>query len=222
MLFYQAVRTLGVDVDVRHPDDDLGGFQVIIAPCLQLVDKGRAAHFAAAAQDALFVAGPRTGFRTMTGRVQEEGQPGPMGELLGCKLLNFDGMRPGLTVKAGGHVVETWAEAYRLAGGRAVITYEDGPLEGEAAVVWNGNAITIGAWSQGLVGEVMRGLFVERGIPVMALPDGVRVSYRGKRRFIMNFNERDVVLADGTAVGAVASRIDHVAADAARRTTGEL
>ena len=27
MLFYQALRSLGVDVDVRHPDADLSGYR---------------------------------------------------------------------------------------------------------------------------------------------------------------------------------------------------
>ena len=83
--------------------------------------------------------------------MHEDGQPGPLRELVGHALLNFDGMRPGLTVRAGGHeVVQTWAEAYRPTTGTAVVAYDDGPLAGEAAVVRNGNAVSIGAWSTSL------------------------------------------------------------------------
>ena len=32
MLFYSALRSLGVDVDIRHPDHDLSGYDVIVAP----------------------------------------------------------------------------------------------------------------------------------------------------------------------------------------------
>ena len=37
MLFYSALRELGVDVDVRHPEHDLVGYDLIVTPALQLV-----------------------------------------------------------------------------------------------------------------------------------------------------------------------------------------
>src|SRR5206468_2073409 len=43
-LFYEALRSLGVDVDIRHPDDDLGGYRVIVGPALQMMDQNRADH----------------------------------------------------------------------------------------------------------------------------------------------------------------------------------
>ena len=87
----------------------------------------RARHLAAAGQGARLVFGPRTAYRTPTGRVHEEGQPGPLRDLLGLRLLNFDGMRPGLTTRVGTHLVETWAESYEPLGGEVTHTYADGP-----------------------------------------------------------------------------------------------
>ena len=43
MLFYSALRELGVDLDIRHPDHDLSGYDVIVAPALQIMDAARAA-----------------------------------------------------------------------------------------------------------------------------------------------------------------------------------
>jgi beta-galactosidase len=148
--------------------------------------------------------GPRTGFRTMTGRVHEDGQPGPLADLLGCKLRNFDAMRPGLFCHVGSHRVELWAESYDPRGGTATHTYADGPIEGEAAVVRHGNAVTLGAWSPGLIGEVLEGLLDEQGIPHQRLPEGVRVARRGALATWMNFNEEPVTLPDGTLLGPVA------------------
>src|SRR4051812_24372767 len=37
MLFYTALRELGVDVDVRHPDHDLSGYDLVVAPAIQLM-----------------------------------------------------------------------------------------------------------------------------------------------------------------------------------------
>jgi beta-galactosidase len=203
MLFYGALRSLGVDVDVRHPDDDLSGYKVVVAPAIQLVGPERAANLARAAERARLVVGPRTGYRTPTGRVHEDGQPGPLRHTLGCSLLNFDALRPGLTVHAGGHRVETWAESYRQTGGSAETIYDDGPLAGQPAVVLHGNARTIGAWSPTLVAEVLIRALTEAGVPVTPVPDGVRIARRGDLVVRMNFNETPLTLPDGAALGPV-------------------
>lgn len=128
MLFYSALRSLGVDVDVLHVDADLSEYQLVVAPVIQIVDEARAERFEMAAESAVLVFGPRTAFRTDSGRVHETGQPGRLRGLLGCSLLNFDGLRPGLTVRAAGYIVHTWAEAYRPTDASVVMSYESGPL----------------------------------------------------------------------------------------------
>jgi len=207
MLFYSALRSLGIDVDIRHPDHELTGYEIIVAPAIQLMGKERADHLASYADKARLFFGPRCSYRTPTGRVHEDGQPGPLRGLVGHSLLNFDGMRPGMTVKAGGHTVTTWAEAYRPTTGTAVVTYDDGPLAGEAAVVRNGNAISMGAWSPSLLTEVLIGLCKEIGLPILSLPEGVRVSRRGASEIWMNFNQFDVSLPDGTTMSPVSFQI---------------
>jgi beta-galactosidase len=207
MLFYGVLRSLGVDVDIRHPEHDLSGYDLIVAPALQLMGEDRARHLAQAAEHALFVAGPRTAYRTPTGRVHEDGQPGPLRPLLGCTLRNVDSMRPGLRCHAGGHEVEIWAESYTLLAGHAVVRYDDGPQAGEAAVVRHGNAVTIGAWSPSLIRNVIGGLLAEREIMHTPLPEGIRVSRRGKTEIWMNFNEHAVVLDSGQELGPVSWEI---------------
>jgi len=142
--------------------------------------------------------------RTPTGRVHESGQPGPLRDLLGLSLLNFDGMRAGLTVQVNGHVVETWAESYRLLGGEAIRRYASGPLIGEPAVVRHGNVTTIGAWSASLVTELLREILEFASIPVTPLPDGVRVARRGNATVWMNFNQEPARLPNGAEIGPVA------------------
>jgi beta-galactosidase len=207
MLFYSALRDLGVDVDIRHPDHDLSGYDLIVAPALQIVGEARAERLARAAGNALFLAGPRTAYRTPTGRVHEDGQPGPLRPLLGCSLRNVDSMRPGLRSHAGGHEVQIWAESYSLNGGTALVRYDDGPQAGEAAVVRHGNAVTLGAWSPSLIRQVLGGLLAEREISQAVLPEGVRVSRRGNAEIWMNFNEVAVTLADGQVLEPVSWQI---------------
>ncbi|HEY7036756.1 MAG TPA: beta-galactosidase [Thermomicrobiales bacterium] len=206
MLFYGGLRALGVDVDIRHPDHDLSGYDVIVAPALQLMGEDRARHLASYAAMSRLVFGPRTAYRTPTGRVHEDGQPGPLRGLVGHRLLNFDGMRPGLTVRAGGHLVETWAESYEPAGAEVLVTYDDGPLTGQAAVTRHGNAFSVGAWSETLLGSVLAQVLTEAGVAVTPLPEGVRVSRRGGSEVWMNFNPEPATLPDGATIGPVSFR----------------
>jgi beta-galactosidase len=101
----------------------------------------------------------------------------------------------------------TWAESYRPTTGTALASYDDGPFAGEAAVVRNGNAVSIGAWGPTLIGEVLTGVLDEVGVPHLSLPDGVRVSRRGAGTIWMNFNESEAQLPDGSTIGPVSYQI---------------
>jgi beta-galactosidase len=203
MLFYSALRGLGVDVDIRHPDSDLSGYAVIVSPAIQLMGPDRAAHLSWYANESQLVFGPRSAYRTATGRVQELGQPGPLRGLVGQRLLNFDGMRPGLTVHAGGHVVETWAESYEPTEAEVIVTYDDGPLAGQAAVTRNGTVWSIGAWSAPLITGILERIMTEVGIVTARLPEGLRVSHNGNTEIWMNFAQTETVLPDGSTMAPV-------------------
>ncbi|MGH9173427.1 MAG: beta-galactosidase, partial [Vicinamibacterales bacterium] len=210
MLFYSALRSLGVDVDIRHPDSDLSGYRVIVAPALQLMSEPRARHLTSYAASAELNFGPRTAYRTMTGRVHEDGQPGPLRDLLGLSLLNFDGIPDGSSVSAGGHAVTTWAESYRVTTGMATHRYDNGPLSGQAAVVRHGPATTIGAWSATLIAEVLEATLQHAEIATQRLPDGVRRSRRGRYQVWVNFNPEEVQVAGGLRLAGVSAVVQDV------------
>ncbi len=190
MLFYAALRRLGADVDIRHPDDDLTGYRLIVAPALQLIDERRAMQLSGYSRHARMVFGPRTGFRDLAGKVHPAGQPGPLESLLGCRMANFDGMPPLVAVSAGGHRVETWAENYQTTAGASVVAYDDGPLAGTAAVVRFGNCLTIGAWSPSLIEDLLSAELRDVGLDPVRLPDGLRRSSVDDDRHIwLNFTE---------------------------------
>ena len=192
LLFYTALRSLGVDVDIRHPDNDLASYRLIVAPALQLMTESRAAHLASYAGFAELIFGPRTAYRTQTGRVHERGQPGPLRDLVGCSLLNFDGILDGATVSIGDHAATVWAESYLPTAGTTTHTYTDGPLFDMAATVRHGSVTSIGAWSRTLVSEVIEAALNRLGIPAQRLPENVRVSRRGRYELWANFSEQSV------------------------------
>jgi beta-galactosidase len=203
LLFYSALRSLGVDVDIRHPDSDLTGYRLVVAPALQLMSDQRARDLTALAGRARLVFGPRTGCRTPSGRIHDDGQPGPLAALLGLRLLNFDGIPDGEVVHVGGYEARIWAESYRLIGGVASMSYADGPLEGQPAVVAHRTATTIGAWSAPLITDVLERELREAGITTTRLPEGVRLSRRGNLLVTCNFNQQPTTLADGSTLTPV-------------------
>jgi beta-galactosidase len=208
-LFYSTVRRLGIDVDICHPDSDLSEYDVIIAPALQIVDQRRADRLARAAQTAHLVVGPRTGFRMPSGQVPPDGQPGPLRDLLGCSLANYDALRRGMSLRVDDEDVLLWAESYRATGGDVLFTYDDGPLSGQAAVIRNGMAVTIGAFSPILIGRVLAHVLTEAGLDVIPLEDGLRVSRRGDHTIWMNFDHEDEHrLPDGRVIDPVSFLID--------------
>lgn len=195
--YYAVLRSLGVDVDIVHPDADLSGYAVAVAPAITLVTQERAAHWAAAVESGVsLVCGPRTGFRTGSGQTWAEGQPGPLADLLGVRLLQYDSLRPGLTQKvqgAGGDFdAHAWAESYRLSGAEATHTYVGGPQDGQPAVTKQGRATVIGAHSEDLIKDVLKEVLAEVGVGTEDLPGGMRLSRRAGVTLVQNWNPEAV------------------------------
>ena len=190
--YYRALRSLGQDVNIVHPDSDLGGYTFIVAPALTLMTPERAAHLEAAAQHARVVFGPRTAFRTVSGRTSEAGQFGPLAGLVGASLQNFDSLPAGLTQMVGTHTAQHWAESYALNGAEALYSYKGGPLHGQAAVIRQGLVTVIGAHSETLIAEVLEAELRALGLPLLHLPEGVRVSRRGGVTLLQNWRAEPV------------------------------
>ncbi|WP_019586040.1 beta-galactosidase [Deinococcus apachensis] len=190
--YYRALRSLGMDVDLLHPDSDLSGYAVIVAPALTLMTPERAQHLAQAAEHAQIVFGPRTAFRTASGRTPEDGQFGPLSRLIGARLQNYDSLPVGLgqTVHLGSepHTARRWAESYDPEGAAVLARYVGGPLDGEAAVIRHGNVTVIGAHSETLIAGVLEERLNAAGLEPTRLPEGVRLSRRGGITLLQNWN----------------------------------
>ncbi|UBV43679.1 beta-galactosidase [Deinococcus taeanensis] len=191
--YYMALRSLGVDVDVVHADTDLSGYAVVVAPAITLVSAGRAAHWTHAVQAGTpLICGPRTAFRTPGGATWDDGQFGPLSDLVGARLHQYDSLRPTLTQPVTGLLgtfdATFWAESYRLNGAQALAHYAGGPLDGQPAVIRHGRVTVIGAHSAPLISAVLTDVLTAAGVPVTPLPEGVRVSRRAGRVLVQNWN----------------------------------
>ena len=195
--YYRALRSLGSDVDILHPDSDLSGYALIVAPALTLMTPQRARHLEAAAAHTRLVFGPRTAFRTATGRTPESGQFGELSSLIGAELLHYDSLGPGMTQKVAAqgeafHFAAGWAESYETRGAQVLYRYHGGPLNGEAAVIQHGNVTVTGAHSQSLVTELLEGQLISAQLRPTRLPEGVRLSRRGGVTLLQNWNDQAV------------------------------
>ncbi|GHF49370.1 beta-galactosidase [Deinococcus metalli] len=201
--YYGALRSLGVDVDIVHADADVSAYAVVVAPAITLMSPERAERWTRAVQGGVkLVSGPRTAFRMPGGQTWAAGQPGPLSDLLGVKLLQFDSLRPTLTQDVSGpggaFQAQTWAESYRLEGAQATYTYAGGPLDGHAAVAAHGNATVIGAHSPDLLRAVLSDVLAGAGVEVTHLPEGVRISRRAGRTLVQNWTTERVTWQDHT------------------------
>ena len=197
--FYSALRSMGIDVDIIHPEQlQRGQYSLVVAPALTMITEHTAQKLQSCAQKCPLVLGPRTGFRTDSGRVPNNGQFGLLQEIVGIRLNNFDSMRPTLQQQLHGpkwetqHIAKLWCESYQLHGAQARYHYADGPLQGQAAVTQKDQVTVIGALSKSLIVEVLGDILAGQGIKTLDLPDGLRLSRRGDTSLMMNFNQEPV------------------------------
>ncbi|HLU73451.1 MAG TPA: beta-galactosidase [Nonomuraea sp.] len=216
--WHAALWKQGVTCDVVHPEADLSGYRLVLAPALYLVSDQGAANlerFVAAGGTALV--GPYSGVVDEHDRVRLGGYPGAWRDLLGVTVEEFFPLEPGETVRlSGGGTGSVWSETARATTAKVVDTYETG----EPA--WTRNA-----WGDGtahylttlLSGDdlaaVLRTVCAEAGVGGTATPgvELVRRAHQDGRAYLFAINH--------TAADAVveATGTDLVTGEAA---TGEL
>jgi len=186
--WYEAVRRLGLDVDFVRPGADLGGYELILAPCLPIVSEAAERAFAQAKGLTLF--GPRTGSKTRDFAIPPELPPGPLAALLNLRVLEVASMRPGVRVPVSGAVsgaAERWRE--RIEAQADVLARFD---DGAPAVVAHGSRLYVGFWPDEAALAALIAIAVSRArLDVVALPESVRIRRRGDLVFVFNYG-RDV------------------------------
>ncbi len=205
---YLALRSLGLDVDVIPPDRDLSGYRLLVAPSLTIADEALTASLKRAVDaGATLVVGPRSGAYRPDARVQVPA-PGPLSALTGVRVGRVDTLRPGLRAglsprepmlgrlePAGYH---TWADLLEAEASTEVwATYAESAYGGEAALTMKrhgrGRCVTSGAWLDAPTwGRLLGTLALEADLPVVPLPEGVRLSRHAGRPLVQNFGTEPV------------------------------
>jgi len=200
--WYEAVRRLGLDVDVVRPGASLAGYRLVLVPSLPIVSD--AAERALAEAQGVTLFGPRVGSKTRDFAIPPNLPPGPLAALLGLRVIEVSSLRRGVSVSVSGAIsgrAERWKENVEAQGEVLARFDDEGP-----AVVANGRRLYAGFWpdAQALSALVRHGVTLA-GLETVALPEAVRIRRRGDLVFVFNYGRdewRAPALGNETLLGA--------------------
>jgi beta-galactosidase len=183
--WYEALRRLGLDIDIVPPGVPLDGYHCVVVPSLPHVTEAALAAFQGS--DAMILFGPRSGSKTGFFGIPPELPPGPLQALVPLKVTQVASLRPG-----------TSAEVQGRASGRALRWREwvDTSCEslarfsdGTSALVRHGTRYYLAAWPDAdLLKSTLRIVLADgAGLSLTGLPENIRFRSRGGRRFAFNY-----------------------------------
>jgi beta-galactosidase len=185
--WYEAVRRLGLDVDIVPPGASLAGYQLVLVPSMPHVSDAAAAAFKAA--DAIVLYGPRSGSRTRNFAIPSNLPPGPLAELTGVRVTQASSLRPNLSEGVHGAVSGTairWREYIDTQGASVLCTF----AKGDPALTLNGNHAYLACWPNEALLTATVGHFAQSArLATLALPDTIRVRRRGDLTFAFNYGD---------------------------------
>jgi len=193
-LWYQALRRLGLDVDILPPDADLSGYRMIVAPSLPMIDADLVTRLAGFGVPVLF--GPRTGSRDEDMATPVALPPGPLQSALPIKVQRVESLREGVIEAGPGFTVARWFEHVD---GPAEIAQEDG-----RGIVFRQDMLRyVAGWPDAaLLQQLLRSMAVESGVVTADLPADVRVRRAGDWCFAFNYGPEVVSLEGVVPTGA--------------------
>ena len=191
--WYEAIRSLGLDVDFVRPGASLGGYSLVLVPTMPYVNDAAERAFAAA--DCIVLYGPRTGSKTRHHSIPPGLPPGPLSSLVKVRVLEVSSLRPGLTERVKGKVtglVERWRERLQpLEGAESLASFDNG----DPALLCAGRHHYLAGWPDAKLLLSLMKLMVRRaGLKPVMLQEGIRFRRRGKLLFVMNYGSRTLKL----------------------------
>ena len=184
--WYEAVRRLGLDVDIVRPGAPLAGYRLVLVPCMPFVSDAAAAAFQAA--DGLVLYGPRTGSKTRNFAIPPNLPPGPIAELTGVRVTQVASLRPNLSEAASGsakgHAIR-WREYIETFTDVMVLSVFE---KGGPALTRRGNHAYLACWPDAaLLTATISQLAKTAKLATVPVPAAVRLSRRGNLTFGFNY-----------------------------------
>ncbi|MET0529094.1 MAG: beta-galactosidase [Microvirga sp.] len=183
--WYEALRRLGLDIDIIPPGAPLDGYRGVVVPGLAHVTEGALSAFRRS--DAMILFGPRSGSKTRHFGIPSELPPGPLQTLLPLKVTQVASLRPGLSAEVRGSAsgrALRWREWVETSCER-LASFSDGT----PALIRHGKCYYLAAWPDAdLLKSTLRLVLTDgTGLSLIDLPENIRVRSRGDRRFVFNY-----------------------------------
>lgn len=223
--YYSVLWNRGVAVDFAHPESDLSGYDLVLAPALYLVGEPAAANLRNYVRGGgHLMVSYFSGIVDATDTVPPGASPGPLRDLLGLEIHEFLPLREHQAVQlsAGRGTGTIWSEEIHPTTADVVARYQDGPAA-------PGPAITRNAFGSGTAWYVSTDLDDGGLAAILAEalahagqsagdghPSGLEVSVRSngadRFTFLINHTEADASFAVSGLDMVSGERVDGVAA----------
>ena len=143
--YYRALWERNIPVDVVPPDRDLSGYDLVVAPLLNLVTEGQGAAIERYVEaGGAFLTSYFSGVVDDDDRAWLGGYPGPLRHTLGVWVEEFDPLQPGQSnslvvppgapLPEGTYACDLWCDLPRLEGATALASYGEDFYAGRPAV----------------------------------------------------------------------------------------
>lgn len=186
--YYRALRSLGVDVDfVSAGEAKLGGYRLIVVPCLAMPDDATAN--ALNASTGLILFGPRSGAKTEEFTISDGLPPGVLRDLVPIKVITVETLRADcsgtIDYKGESHESGRWRETIEAGSCDVFATYEDGA----PAAVRSGRSIYLATLTcDDFLKNLLVDLCAETNIAITPLSPTLRLRRRGDLSFAFNLS----------------------------------
>ncbi|MFJ4951804.1 beta-galactosidase [Streptomyces sp. NPDC088760] len=198
--WHRALWEAHLTTDFAHPEHDLSGYRLVVAPQLYLLtDAAIASLLAYVRGGGTLVCGFHTGVADEDDRVRAGGMDARLRELFGIRTLHeWWPLEAGETVACEGFRGTLWSEEIEPEPGAAeTVPYRGGELDGLPAVLHRGRAWYLSTLPEpAALRSLLAGIAAEAGVrPVLdGLPDGVEAVRRGELLFLLNHGREPVTV----------------------------
>jgi beta-galactosidase len=192
--WYEALRRLGLDVDVVRPGGDVSGYALVVVPTM--INVTDAALSALSNATGTLLIGPRAGSRDRSFRIPDGLPPGPLSALTDTRVTQVASLRPGLAHSVTGAVtgaVERWRDHVQTSAQVLAQFADGGP-----ALTEKGRTLALHGWPDAaLLSDLMAHAAKRAGLETIPLPSHIRLRRRGHWWVFTNYGPESWTLPPG-------------------------
>lgn len=178
---YAALRARGLDVDIVAPQADLAGYAMVVVPSLPIMPDGFADRLAALEGPVLV--GPRSGSKTASFQIPPGLAPGSLRAAIPLTITRVESLRDGFAEAADGFAITRWREDVA-----SNLAPEITDTAGRGVVYRHRNIRYCAAWpDRALLRRLVERMAREAALPLLDLPDGIRVRRSASHSFTFNY-----------------------------------